>query len=280
MSKHKKGKKHPSTPATAADSHQPLSNKAYLKELKKLHIELVKLQHWVVTKGLRVCVVFEGRDGAGKGGTIKAITERVSPRVFRVVALPSPTEREKSQMYLQRYMPHFPAAGEVVIFDRSWYNRAGVERVMGFCTEEQAHKFLEAVPLVERAMVESGIILLKYWLEVTPEEQERRLRDRIDDGRKIWKLSPMDIKSFDRWDDYTRCRDEMFAATDSSWAPWFVAHSEDKKRVRLNVIRHLLSHVPYQELESAKVKLPKRKIGKYKAADYPFKVIADHYPAA
>ena len=277
MSKHKKGKKPSSEQLPADNDNQLLTNKAYAKELKKLHVELVKLQQWVVAKGLKVCIVFEGRDGAGKGGTIKAITERVSPRVFRVVALPSPTEREKSQMYLQRYVPHFPAAGEVVIFDRSWYNRAGVERVMGFCSEEQAHKFLDGVPLVERAMVESGIILLKYWLEVTPEEQERRLSDRIDDGRKIWKLSPMDIKSFDRWDDYTRCRDEMFAATDSSWAPWFVAHSEDKKKVRLNVIRHLLSHVPYEELESPKVKLPKRKIGKYKAADYPFKVIADHY---
>ena len=277
MGKHKKDKKHSEQLPEQPLAPQPLSNKEYAKELKKLHVELVKLQQWVVHKGLKVCIVFEGRDGAGKGGTIKAITERVSPRVFRVVALPAPTEREKSQMYVQRYLGHLPAAGEVVIFDRSWYNRAGVERVMGFCTEEQAHKFLEAVPLVERAMVESGIILLKYWLEVTPEEQERRLLDRIDDGRKIWKLTPMDIKSFDRWDDYTRCRDEMFAATDSSWAPWYMAHSEDKKKVRLNVIRHLLSHVPYEELESPKVKLPKRKIGKYKAADYPFKVIADHY---
>jgi polyphosphate kinase 2 len=258
---------------------EPLGNKAYEKELKRLHVELVKLQQWVVHKGLKVAIVFEGRDGAGKGGTIKAITERVSPRVFRVVALPAPTEREKSQMYLQRYVGHFPAAGEVVIFDRSWYNRAGVERVMGFCSPEQAKKFLAAVPLVERAMVESGIILLKYWLEVSPEEQERRLRDRIDDGRKIWKLTPMDVKSFTRWDDYTKARDEMFAATDSSWAPWFVARSEDKKRVRLNVINHLLKHVPYHKVPAEKVTLPRRKIGRSKAVDYPFKHVPDYLAA-
>ena len=257
-----------------------LGNKSYEKELKRLHVELVKLQQWVVHKGLKVCIVFEGRDGAGKGGTIKAITERVSPRVFRVVALPAPTEREKSQMYVQRYIGHLPAAGEVVIFDRSWYNRAGVEKVMGFCTPEQVKGFLAAVPGVERAMVESGIILLKYWLEVSPDEQERRLHDRINDGRKIWKLSPMDIKSFTRWDDYTQARDEMFAASDSSWAPWFVARSEDKKRVRLNVISHLLKHVPYEAIPAAKVKLPKRKIGVYRSADYPFKFIPEYLPAA
>ena len=255
---------------------EALGNKAYEKELKRLHVELVKLQQWVVHKGLKVCIVFEGRDGAGKGGTIKAITERVSPRVFRVVALPAPTEREKSQMYVQRYIGHFPAAGEVVIFDRSWYNRAGVERVMGFCKPELVKKFLGAVPMVERAMVESGIILLKYWLEVSPDEQERRLRDRINDGRKIWKLSPMDVKSFTRWDDYTQARDDMFAATDSSWAPWFVARSEDKKRVRLNVISHLLKHVPYETVPAEKVKLPKRKIGLYKAIDYPFKYVPEY----
>ena len=258
---------------------EALGKKAYEKELKRLHVELVKLQQWVVHKGLKVCIVFEGRDGAGKGGTIKAITERVSPRVFRVVALPAPTEREKSQMYLQRYIGHFPAAGEVVIFDRSWYNRAGVERVMDFCTPEQAKRFLGGVPLVERAMVESGIILLKYWLEVSPEEQERRLRDRIDDGRKIWKLTSMDVKSFTRWDDYTKARDEMFAATDSSWAPWFVARSEDKKRVRLNVISHLLEHVPYKKVPANKVTLPKRKIGRSKGAAYPFKYVPDYVPA-
>ena len=264
----------------ASESRQEaLGNKSYDKELRRLHVELVKLQQWVVHKGLKVCIVFEGRDGAGKGGTIKAITERVSPRVFRVVALPAPTEREKSQMYVQRYLGHLPAAGEVVIFDRSWYNRAGVEKVMGFCTPEQVKGFLAAVPGVERAMVESGIILLKYWLEVSPEEQERRLRDRISDGRKIWKLSPMDVKSFTRWDDYTQARDEMFAASDSSWAPWFVAHSEDKKRVRLNVISHLLKHVPYEVVPTAKVKLPKRKIGVYRSVDYPFKYIPECLPA-
>jgi polyphosphate kinase 2 len=254
-----------------------LSTKDYDRELKKLHVELVKLQQWVVHKGLKVCIVFEGRDGAGKGGTIKAITERVSPRVFRVIALPAPTEREKSQMYAQRYLPHLPAAGEIVIFDRSWYNRAGVERVMGFCTPEQAKGFLEVVPLFEKLMVKSGVILLKYWLEVSPEEQTRRLKARIGDGRKTWKLSPMDVKSYDRWDDYTKARDEMFAATDSSWAPWFVARSEDKKRVRLNVISHFLKQVPYKAVPAPKVKLPERKIGRYKAADIPFKYVPERF---
>ncbi|HEY6009311.1 MAG TPA: polyphosphate kinase 2 [Geobacteraceae bacterium] len=269
----KKGNK-----AANVKSGEKLKTKDYDKELAKLHVELVKLQEWVKYKGLKVCVVFEGRDGAGKGGTIKAITERVSPRVFRVVALPAPTEREKTQMYAQRYVPHFPAAGEVVIFDRSWYNRAGVERVMGFCTEEQARKFLQMVPLVERAMVESGIILIKYWLEVSAEEQTRRLEGRIDDGRKIWKLSPMDLKSYSCWDDYTKARDEMFAATDSSWAPWFVANSEDKKKVRLNIISHLLSKIPYKEAPREKVKLPDRKkLNKYKSPDYPFKFIPEAY---
>jgi len=263
--------------ALADAAGEPLGNKEYAKKLKQLHVELVQLQQWVVHKGLKVCIVFEGRDGAGKGGTIKAITERVSPRIFRVVALPAPTEREKSQMYAQRYLPHFPAAGEVVIFDRSWYNRAGVERVMGFCSEQQSREFLKVVPLFEQFMVKSGIILLKYWLEVSPEEQERRLRDRIDDGRKIWKLTPMDLKSFDRWDDYTKARDEMFAATDSEWAPWFVARSEDKKRVRLNVIRHLLDQVPRKTPPARKVKLPKRKIGRYKAVDYPFKYVPEKF---
>ena len=253
----KSGKAEESANAAAGDV---LSGKDYDKELKKLHVELVKLQEWVKHAGLKVCIVFEGRDGAGKGGTIKAITERVSPRVFRVVALPTPTEREKSQMYAQRYVPHFPAAGEVVIFDRSWYNRAGVERVMGFCTEEQAQGFLKVLPLFERLMVNSGIILLKYWLEVDPAEQARRLAARIDDGRKIWKLSPMDIKSYTRWDDYTKVRDEMFAATDTAWAPWFVANSDDKRRVRLNIISHILSRIPYKAPPREKVKLPKRKV--------------------
>jgi polyphosphate kinase 2 len=275
----KPGEKAASRPAAAADPApaEPLGNKAYARALKKLHVELVRLQQWVQQEGLKVCIVFEGRDGAGKGGTIKAITERVSPRVFRVVALPAPTEREKSQMYVQRYLPHLPAAGEIVIFDRSWYNRAGVERVMGFCSDEQAHKFLRATPLVEKAMVESGIILLKYWLEVSPEEQTRRLASRIDDGRKVWKLSPMDLKSYDRWDDYTRARDEMFAATDTAWAPWYVARSEDKKKVRLNVIRHLLSKIPYKHVKRVKPKLPKRHTGRYKPADYPFKYVEEHY---
>jgi polyphosphate kinase len=266
-----------SAAAVEAQRADTLSGKEYARELKKLHSELVKLQEWVKAKGLKVCIIFEGRDGAGKGGTIKAITERVSPRVFRVIALPAPTEREKSQMYIQRYLPHLPAAGEIVIFDRSWYNRAGVERVMGFCSDEQAQTFLKAVPLVEKAIVDSGVVLLKYWLEVSPEEQTRRLESRIDDGRKIWKLSPMDLKSYDRWDDYTRARDEMFAASDTAWAPWYVARSEDKKKVRLNVISHLLSKVPYKQVPRDKIKLPKRKVGRYKAADYPFKVIEERY---
>mgnify|MGYP000629666170 FL=1 len=257
----------------------PLKTKVYEQELRRLHVELVKLQQWVVAKGLKVCIVFEGRDGAGKGGTIKALTERVSPRVFRVVALPAPTEREKSQMYAQRYLQHMPAAGEVVIFDRSWYNRAGVERVMGFCSDEQAHKFLSVVPLFEKMIVESGIILIKYWLEVSAEEQQRRLEERIRDGRKIWKLSPMDLKSFSRWDDYTRARDEMFAASDSSWAPWYMARSEDKRRVRLNIISHLLEQVPYEDItQEQKIELPKRgKIGRYKSPPYPFRMVDERF---
>lgn len=256
---------------------EKLGRREYEKELERLHVELVKLQQWVVHKGMKVCIVFEGRDGAGKGGTIKAITERVSPRVYRVVALPAPTEREKSQMYFQRYFTHFPAAGEIVIFDRSWYNRAGVEPVMGFCTDEQADRFLTAVPQVERAMADSDIILLKYWLEVSPEEQQRRLESRVDDGRKVWKLSPMDLKSYDLWDDYTRARDEMFKATDTPWAPWFVANAENKKRLRLNLISHLLTQIPYEELPQPKVKLGKRKTGEYQAVDYPFKQIPEPY---
>src|SRR3984957_12350485 len=257
---------------------EKLKGKKYLEELKTLHAELVSLQEWIRHKGLKVCIVFEGRDGAGKGGTIKAITERVSPRVFRIVALPAPTEREKSQMYLQRYVPHFPAAGEVVIFDRSWYNRAGVERVMGFCSEDQAKRFLEVTPLVEKAMADSGIVLLKYWLEVSAEEQTRRLEARIRDGRKIGKLSPMDLKSYGRWYDYSRARDEMFAATDTPWAPWFVVRSDDKKRARLNTIKHLLSRIPYRDVPRDKVELPKRQKAKdYRESDYPFKFIPEPY---
>ncbi len=240
------------------DALAKLSGKQYEKELARLHGELVKLQEWVVATGAKVCVVFEGRDGAGKGGTIKAITERVSPRVFRVVALPAPTEREKSQMYMQRYISHLPAAGEVVIFDRSWYNRAGVERVMGFCTDKDVQHFLGVVPLLEKMIVSSGVILIKYWLEVSPEEQTRRLMARIDDPRKIWKLSPMDLKSYSRWYDYSRARDEMFAASDTSWAPWHIADSNDKKRARLNIITHLLDQIAYEAVPSKKVTLPKR----------------------
>ena len=259
-------------------SSTKLKGKDYEHELKKLHVELVKLQEWVKHKGLKICIVFEGRDGAGKGGTIKAITERVSPRVFRVVALPAPTEREKSQMYIQRYLPHLPAAGEIVIFDRSWYNRAGVERVMGFCSDQQAKKFLQVAPLVEKAMIESGIILLKYWMEVSPEEQTRRLESRIDDGRKIWKLSPMDLKSYSRWFDYSRARDEMFSATDTAWAPWYVVRSDDKKRARLNCITHLLKQVPYKEAPREKIKLPKRqKAGGYREPAYPFKFVEETF---
>ena len=255
-----------------------LKRDEYEEELDKLHVELVNLQEWVKLKGLKVCIVFEGRDGAGKGGTIKAITERVSPRVFRVVALSAPTEREKSQMYAQRYYPHLPAAGEVIIFDRSWYNRAGVERVMGFCTEQQAKDFLAVVPAFEKLMVASGIILLKYWLEVSPEEQTRRLEGRIDDGRKIWKLSPMDLKSYSRWYDYSRARDEMFAATDTPWAPWYVAHSDDKRRARLNIISHLLSKIDYEPLPRKKIELPKRQErGVYREPDYPYKFIPEKY---
>ena len=247
-----------STDQREPESPPRMKGKEYEGELRRLQAELVAMQEWVKASGAKVCVVFEGRDSAGKGGSIKAITGRVSPRVFRVVALPSPTEREKSQMYIQRYIPHLPAAGEVVIFDRSWYNRAGVERVMGFCTEEQSKRFLEQVPAVEQAMVNSGIILLKYWLEVGEAEQTKRLQSRIDDPRKIWKLSQMDLDSYARWDDYARCRDEMFAATDSAWAPWYVVRTDDKRRGRLNLLTHLLSQVPYEPLEPLEVTLPER----------------------
>ncbi len=273
-----KAKAKKNTPENESDDGGALDRKTYDKELRKLHVELVKLQEWVKHAGLKVCILFEGRDGAGKGGTIKAITERVSPRVFRVVALPAPTDREKSQLYIQRYIPHLPAAGEIVIFDRSWYNRAGVERVLGFCSEDQVKRFLAMAPQVEKAIVDSGIILLKYWLEVSSDEQTRRLEARIDDGRKIWKLSPMDLASYSHWYDYSRARDEMFQATDTSWAPWFVAKSEDKKRVRLNIITHLLAQIPYKELPRQKVKLPKRQKAKgYEEPTFPFKFVAEKY---
>jgi polyphosphate kinase 2 len=260
------------------DKHDKLSGKDYDKELEKLHAELVALQQWVIAEGYKVCIVFEGRDGAGKGGTIKAITERVSPRVFRVVALPAPTEREKSQMYLQRYVRHLPAAGEIVIFDRSWYNRAGVERVMGFTDEDLVKKFLNDVPSVEKAIVDSGVKLIKYWLEVSEEEQTKRLTSRVDDPRKIWKLSPMDLKSYSRWYDYSRARDDMFAATDTGFAPWYVVRSDDKKRARLNVIRHLLSQIPYKKLKREKIEFPDRQKRKgYREPAYPYKYVDEHY---
>jgi len=266
----------------SGDDHDRLDNKldfkVYSKELGKLHVELVKLQEWVIQKKKKICIVFEGRDGAGKGGTIKALTERVSPRVFRVIALPSPSEREKSQMYIQRYIPHMPAAGEIIIFDRSWYNRAGVERVMGFCSEEETEGFLRVVPLVEKAIVDSGVILLKYWLEVSPEEQTRRLEARINDGRKVWKLSDMDLKSYSRWYDYSRSRDAMFQASDSLYAPWYVAISNDKRRTRLNIISDILGRIPYESMPRKKVTLPNRqKPEGYVEPDYPYRYIAETF---
>ena len=251
-----------------------MKRKEYEHQMRLLQGELVAMQEWVKASGAKICIVFEGRDTAGKGGTIKRITERVSPRVFRVIALPAPTEREKSQMYIQRYLPHFPAAGEVVIFDRSWYNRAGVEPVMGFCTPQETERFLELVPGVEKAMGDDGILLLKYWLEVSPGEQTRRLKSRIDDPRKIWKLSDMDLKSYSRWYDYSRARDAMFAATDTAWAPWYIARTDDKKRGRLNIISHLLSQVPYKPLAHRDITLPRRqRPGGYTEPDLPLRYI-------
>ena len=235
-----------------------LKGKAYAKELRRLQAELCTLQEWVKHKGLRVVLVFEGRDGAGKGGTIKAITERVSPRVFRLVALPAPSDREKSQLYIQRYLQHFPAAGEVVIFDRSWYNRAGVEYVMGFCTKEQHHGFLAICPRVEKYVTDAGVILVKFWLEVSNKEQARRFEARITDPLRQWKLSPMDLPSRTRWYDYSRARDQMLEATDTENAPWYIVRSDDKRRARLNCIAHFLSLIPYKKLPREKVKLPKR----------------------
>jgi len=235
-----------------------LKTKKYEKELQRLQGKLCILQDWVKAKGLRVVVIFEGRDAAGKGGTIKAITERVSPRVFRVVALPAPSDREKSQMYLQRYMPHFPAAGEIVIFDRSWYNRAGVEHVMGFCTDEQYERFLHLTPLFEKTMIEGGIKLVKIWLEVGNKEQERRFRARMDDPLRQWKLSNMDLPSRAKWYEYSRARDAMFKATDTRISPWYIVKSDDKKRARLNIIAHLLALIPHKKVDRPKVKLPDR----------------------
>jgi polyphosphate kinase 2 len=241
-----------------------MKRRKYEKEMQRLQAELCRLQEWVVREGLRVIVVFEGRDAAGKGGTIKAITERVSPRVFRLVALPAPSDREKSQLYVQRYVPHFPAAGEVVIFDRSWYNRAGVEHVMGFCTKDQYKEFMEVCPKFENHITRAGIILIKFWLEVGQEEQHRRFEARIKDPLRQWKLSPMDLESYSRWYAYSRARDMMLEATDTEDAPWFIVRSDDKRRARLNCIAHLLSLIPYKKVPRDKVKLPKRsKKGEY-----------------
>ncbi|MGE5225905.1 MAG: polyphosphate kinase 2 [Planctomycetaceae bacterium] len=282
MGKKKDKKEHPDTDghgdvtalATEPGPRPKMKTKEYEREMRALHGELVAMQEWVKATGAKICVVFEGRDTAGKGGTIKRITERVSPRVFHVIALSAPTERERSQMYLQRYVPHFPAAGEVVIFDRSWYNRAGVEPVMGFCTKEQTERFLEQAPAFEKAMVESGMLLIKYWLEVSPDEQTRRLQSRISDPRKIWKLSDMDLKSYSRWYDYSRARDAMLGATDTAWAPWYVANTDDKKRGRLNIISHLLSVVPYEPLERKEIALPKRqRPNGYVAPDLPLRYV-------
>ena len=285
MAKRKKNKHEPHHAEVAASSatagqeaedglSSKMKRREYEQEMKILHGQLVAMQDWVKESGAKICVVFEGRDTAGKGGTIKRITERVSPRVFRVAALPTPTEREKSQMYMQRYVQHFPAAGEVVIFDRSWYNRAGVEPVMGFCTPEETERFLQLAPAFEKAMTDSGILLLKYWLEVSPGEQTRRLQRRIDDPRKIWKLSAMDLKSYSRWYDYSRARDAMFAATDTSWAPWYLADANNKKRARLNIISHLLNRVPYQPLAHRDITLPKRQQpGDYLPPDLPLRYI-------
>jgi polyphosphate kinase len=235
-----------------------MKRKIYETELRKLQVQLCHLQAWVKSKGLRVIIVFEGRDAAGKGGTIKAITERVSPRVFRVVALPAPSDREKTQMFIQRYVQQFPAAGEVVIFDRSWYNPAGVEYVMGFCTKEEHQRFLELCPQIERYIVDGGITLIKLWLEVGKEEQERRFAARVDDPLRQWKLSPMDIESWKRWYDYSRARDMMLKATDSKHAPWHIVGSDDKRRARLNCISHILTLIPFKKVPQVKVVLPKR----------------------
>jgi polyphosphate kinase len=243
----------------AKDSHPgKMKRKAYEREMRKLQIQLSKLQDWVKEKGLRVVIVFEGRDAAGKGGTIKALTEKVSPRVFRVIALPAPSDREKSQLYVQRYIERFPAAGEVVIFDRSWYNRAGVEYVMGFCTEPEHKRFLELCPLVEKFMIDGGMLLIKIWLEVGQDEQQRRFEARIEDPLRQWKLSPMDVESYDRWYDYSRARDLMLKMTDSKHAPWYIVRSDDKRRARLNCISHILSQIPAKKVKRPKIKLPKR----------------------
>ncbi len=269
-----------SAPAQAPELHAngKLKRKDFEKELVELQVELVKLQEWVKHTGAKICVLFEGRDAAGKGGIIKSITERTSPRVFRTVALPSPTEREKSQMYIQRYLPYLPAAGEMIIFDRSWYNRAGVERVMGFSSEKDVETFLKYVPFVERTIIASGVILIKYWLEVSMEEQTKRFESRINEYQKIWKLSPMDLESHRRWYDYSRARDAMFAATDTPESPWYVVDSNDQRRGRLNCIAHLLSLIPYYEVPHEKVKLPERQEPQgYVEPDHPYQYVPAKY---
>lgn len=264
--------------APAGKTPSPMSRKEFESEMEKLQAELVKMQEWVKYTGAKICILFEGRDTAGKGGVIKRITERTSPRVFKVVALSAPTEREKSQMYFQRYMPHLPAAGEVVIFDRSWYNRAGVERVMGFATPEQVDYFLKYAAPVERAIINSGTILIKYWLEVSMDIQSERLRARDEDMRKIWKLTPMDLKSYSHWYDYSRARDAMFAATDTADSPWYVVDGNNKRRARLNCISHLLSVVPYEEVPREPVKFPKRQPkGDYVEPNHPFRYVPEVY---
>ena len=266
------------TESTPSMATQKLRRKEYEKLIAELHIELVKLQFWAKHAGARIVVIFEGRDAAGKGGVIKRITERVSPRVFRVVALPAPSERERSQIYFQRYFEHFPAAGEIVIFDRSWYNRAGVERVMGFCTDEEYERFLRICPAWERDIIDSGITLIKYWFEVSKEEQTRRFSERISDARKIWKLSPMDLESHRRWYDYSRARDAMFAATDTKESPWYVVGANNKRRARLNCISHFLSLIPYKTIDLPKVDLPARqRAAGYQEPEYAYNLVPEKY---
>lgn len=255
-----------------------MSRKEFERELVPLQVELVKLQEWVKASGAKICVLFEGRDAAGKGGVIKLITERTSPRVFRVVALPAPTEREKTQMYIQRYLPHLPAAGEMILFDRSWYNRAGVERVMGYAKDEEVEMFLKYAAPFERLIIHSGVILIKYWLEVDMDEQSKRFMERIEDGRKTWKLSPMDLESHRRWYDYSRARDDMFANTDTPDTPWYVVDANNQRRARLNCIAHMLSLIPYQEIPPEPVKLPKRQPkGDYVEPRYPYRYVPEKY---
>ena len=262
---------------TMSKKTKKMKNKAYEKELYKLQVELCELQNWVKREGKRVIIVFEGRDTAGKGGVIKRILERVSPRVFQVNALPTPTERQKSQMYFQRYFERFPAAGEITIFDRSWYNRAGVERVMGFCTDDEYHRFLKTTPMVEQAILDDDIILIKYWFDVSQEVQAERLAKRIEDPRKHWKISPMDLQAQELWDKYTEAKDKMFEATDTEHAPWFVVNSNNKKSARLNCISHLLSQIPYEETPYEKPKIKKLKKNKYKPVSYKYNIVPEKF---